>query len=387
MMDKKNVFIIGSKGIPANYGGFETFVDKLVSNQENNDIQYFISCLSTEESAFEYKGAICKNIAVPKIGSARAVLYDILSLKWIINYIERNKLKDGVVCILACRIGPFVNHYKKRLKQKGFKVVLNPDGHEWKRSKWPYLVKKYWKFSEKLMVKYADYVVCDSKGIKSYIDNTYKKYNPKSTYIAYGADVPEKVVEDSRKYREWKINKNINNPYFLVVGRFVPENNIELIIKEFMMTNIPYDLVFVTNVEKNKFYSKLESKTHFNVDERIKFVGTVYDQELLTEIRQNAVAYIHGHSVGGTNPSLLEALGTTNVNLLFNVNFNKEVAEESALYFSSDKGSLSSLLVKVTQFNNEKINELGNNAKKVIKDRYAWKQIVEGYEKVFVDGV
>ncbi|KAF0796054.1 hypothetical protein GBO54_09245 [Pediococcus acidilactici] len=116
-------------------------------------------------------------------------------------------------------------------------------------------------------------------------------------------------------------------------------------------------------------------------------MGTVYDQELLTEIRQNAVAYIHGHSVGGTNPSLLEALGTTNVNLLFNVNFNKEVAEESALYFSSDKGSLSSLLVKVTQFNNEQINELGNNAKKVIKDRYAWNQIVEGYEKVFVDGV
>ncbi|KAF0795958.1 DUF1972 domain-containing protein, partial [Pediococcus acidilactici] len=74
-MNKKNVFIIGSKGIPANYGGFETFVDKLVSNQENNNIQYFISCLSTEESAFEYKGAICKNIAVPKIGSARAVLY------------------------------------------------------------------------------------------------------------------------------------------------------------------------------------------------------------------------------------------------------------------------------------------------------------------------
>ena len=118
------------------------------------------------------------------------------------------------------------------------------------------------------------------------------------------------------------------------MGRFVPENNYEVVIKEFMKSNTKKDLVIITNITKNKFYEKLKENTSFYKDSRIKFVGTVYDQQLLKKIREKAYCYIHGHEVGGTNPSLLESLAMTKINLLLDVGFNREVAMEGAIYFS-----------------------------------------------------
>ena len=115
-------------------------------------------------------------------------------------------------------------------------------------------------------------------------------------------------------------------------------------IKEFMKSNTKKDFVIITNYEKNKFYQQLNVSTNFQKDKRIKFVGTVYDQELLTKIRENAYGYIHGHEVGGTNPSLLEALATTKLNLLLGVGFNKEVAETAGIYWTKGNGSLSRLI-------------------------------------------
>ena len=114
----------------------------------------------------------------------------------------------------------------------------------------------------------------------------------------------------------------------------MPENNYETMIAEFMKSTTSKKLVIITNIEKNKFYERLKQKTEFYKDERIKFVGTVYNKDLLKEIRKNAYGYLHGHEVGGTNPSLLEALATTNLNLLLDVGFNREVAMDGALYFN-----------------------------------------------------
>ena len=172
----KNVFIIGSKGIPAKYGGFETFVDELVCRQVDKNIQYHVSCLSNNNETFKYKSANCFNVKVPNIGPAKAVYYDIAALKYCVSYIKKNNLKNSIVYILACRIGPFVNKYVKQLHALECKVYVNPDGHEWKRAKWNYLIRKYWKLSEKLMVKYADLLICDSKNIEKYIQNDYKQY-------------------------------------------------------------------------------------------------------------------------------------------------------------------------------------------------------------------
>jgi rhamnosyltransferase len=184
---------------------------------------------------------------------------------------------------------------------------------------------------------------------------------------------------------KWYEEKGVRpHEYYLVVGRFVPENNYETMVKEYMRSDSKKDFVLVTNVEKNKFYEALLESTHFDQDKRIKFVGTVYDTELLKKIRENAYGYFHGHEVGGTNPSLLEALGSTKLNLLLNVGFNREVGEEAALYWDKEQGSLSSLIHKADSLEAGEIEALGLKAKSRIETAYSWDHIVDRYEEVFL---
>lgn len=382
----KNVFVIGSKGIPANYGGYETFVENLTEKTVNKEIKYHVACMGKDTSEFEHNGARCFNVKVPNIGPAKAVIYDIKAIKQSINYIKENNIKDSIIYILAARIGPFSHHYKKIMKKMGITLYLNPDGHEWLRAKWNRLIKEYWKISERLMVKQADLVICDSKNIEKYIKETYKKYNPKTTFIAYGADLEKsKLKDDDTILNKW-YNKNNITPknYYLIVGRFVPENNYETMIREFMKSNTEKYLVIVTNNNGNKFYEELKKKTHFEADKRIKFVGTVYEKELIKKIREGAYAYLHGHSVGGTNPSLIEALATTKLNLLYKVSFNEEVAEKGALYWSLEENSLSSLINQCDKLNDEEIEKLSGIATKRIFEEYTWDKIIKDYEKIFM---
>lgn len=385
MLEEKNIFIIGSKGIPAQYGGFETFVENLTLKRENEKIKYHVACLGKENNEFEHNNARCFTVKVPNIGPAKAVYYDVKALKETIKYIKENNIKNAIVYILACRIGPFIGHYNKQLKKLGIELYVNPDGHEWKRAKWNYLIKKYWKLSEKLMVKHADLLICDSLNIEKYIKEDYKRYNPKTTFIAYGSETKKSLLlDDDEKLLNWYNEKNIKaNEYYLIVGRFVPENNYETMIKEFMKSKTSKSLVIITNVEKNKFYNELQKKLDFENDNRIKFVGTVYDAELLKKIRENAYGYLHGHEVGGTNPSLLEALGSTNLNLLLDVGFNKEVGQDGALYWNKDNNNLSDLINRCDEISYDKVIDLSNKAKERINKDYSWKKIVNKYEEIF----
>ncbi|HBJ1651647.1 TPA: DUF1972 domain-containing protein [Clostridium botulinum] len=382
----KHIFIIGSKGIPAKYGGFETFVEKLTEGQKSKEIKYHVSCLADNSKEFEHNGARCFNINVPNIGPGKAVYYDIKALKESINYIKNNNIKNAIVYVLACRIGPFISKYKNQLKKLGGTLLVNPDGHEWKRAKWNAAIRKYWKVSEKFMVKHADLLVCDSKNIEKYIKEDYKRYNPKTTFIAYGADTKKsRLKDDDSKLLDWYKEKGINKKeYYLVVGRFVPENNYETMISEFMKSKTNKDFVLITNVEKNKFYEELKQKTGFDKDKRIKFVGTVYNQELLKKIRANAYGYLHGHEVGGTNPSLLEALATTDLNILLDVGFNREVGENGAVYWNKEDGNLAKLIDEADNMFIEEICELGLRGKKKIADYYSWTYILKKYEKIFM---
>ncbi len=382
----QSVFILGSKGIPAKYGGFETFVEKLTENRKTPNVQYFVACLSDNDSQFMYNDATCFNIKVPNIGSARAVIYDLLALNRFINYCEKNKqIKKPIFYILACRIGPFINYYKKKIEKLGGQLYVNPDGHEWKRGKWSVIVRKYWKASEKLMVKHSDLLICDSKNIESYIINEYKKYKPNTIFIAYGSDTEKSSIKDEDdKIIQWYKSKSIiPKQYYLIVGRFVPENNFETMISEFMKSHTEKDLVVITTANKS-FLEQLNKKMDFSLDRRVKFVGTVYDSELLKKIREDAYCYIHGHEVGGTNPSLLEALASTNINLLLEVGFNREVAENSAYYWSKEPGELSKVIDIADRMCSETAVDLGELAKKRINDCYSWEYIVSEYENLFL---
>ncbi|MBO0471100.1 DUF1972 domain-containing protein [Enterococcus sp. DIV0242_7C1] len=392
-MNKKiqHVYIIGSKGIPAKYGGFETFVEKLTEYKQSRSIQYHVACMNVGddlygdgEQHFEYNQADCFNIAVPNIGPARAIYYDVKALDYAIELAKKNSDIEPIFYILACRIGPFLNHYKKKIKKIKGKLYVNPDGHEWLRAKWSYPVRRYWKFSEKLMVKHADLMICDSLNIEKYIKTDYEKYTPKTTYIAYGTEQSKSTLSATDvRVKDWFKEKNIGDEgYYLVVGRFVPENNYETMIKEFMKSDTKKDFVLVTNIEENKFYNKLKKETGFDKDPRIKFVGTVYDQELLKYIRENAFAYLHGHEVGGTNPSLLEALASTKVNLLLDVSFNKEVARDGSLYWNKKPDNLMYLINEISK--TDKLKLVNNQELSIrIERKYSWGKIIDDYEKVF----
>lgn len=384
----QHVFIIGSKGIPANYGGYETFVEKLTENQVSHDIKYHVACAvdSAEQvGEFEHNGAHCFNVLRRPVGAARAIFYDIDALKWCIAYIEENRIEHPIVYVLACRIGPFFGRYVNRIHALGGKVLVNPDGHEWKRAKWSAPVRRYWKLSERGMVKHADLMVCDSKNIEKYIRGEYSDLHPETTFIAYGADIRRSALaDDDPKFTGWLSEKGLEPfGYYLVVGRFVPENNYETMIREFMASESKRDFALVTGVD-DSFLAELERKTHFKSDPRIKFVGTVYNQELLKKIREQAYGYFHGHEVGGTNPSLLEALASTRLDLLLDVGFNREVAEDSALYWSKESGDLAELINRADAMDLKSIEELDTASTSVIRDRYSWRSITDSYEDLFL---
>ena len=389
---KRHVFIVGSKGIPTKYGGFETFVDKLTEYQKTENIQYHVSCIKGKNeydpnnTEYEYNGAHCFNIKTRISGSAKAIFYDIDSIKYSLDYIEKHNIQEPIIYVLACRIGPFIGYLKKQIHKVGGKLYVNPDGHEWKRAKWNAAVRKYWKISEKLMVKHADLLICDSKGIESYIKEDYRQYHPKTTFIAYGAETSASTLKnDDEKVVNWYQQFDIKpKNYYLIVGRFVPENNFERMIREFMKSKTKKDLVIITGYEGVGLYDTLLEELHFDRDPRIKFVGTVYDQPLLKKIREDAYGYLHGHSVGGTNPSLLEALGRTDLNLLFDVSFNREVAEDGALYWTHEYGMLAHIIEMADGMSQEEIQRMGEKARERIDQYYSWEYIRDRYEGLFV---
>ena len=404
----QHIFLVGAKSLGA-YGGYETFINKLTEYHQNNEkLKYHVACKANGDGCmdpyktpdakiisdreFTYHNAHCFRIRIPqKLGPAQAIYYDVAALKKSCEIIKRDKVEHPIVYIMACRIGPFMKHYYHKIHKLGGKVYLNPDGHEFLRAKWSRPIRKYWKISEQMMVKWSDLVICDSKTIEQYIHECYDKKgikggNPKTTFIAYGAETRKsKLACNDKKLLDWYAQKGLKSfGYYLVVGRFVPENNYETMIREFMRSHTTKDFAIITNVNE-KFLDELESKLHFKKDKRIKFVGTVYDQELLMKIRENAYGYFHGHEVGGTNPSLLEALGSTELNLLLNVGFNKEVAEDTAIYWTKNKGNLAALIDKADKISPEKRAEYGKKAKQRIRDAYSWQFICDRYEEEFLN--
>ena len=380
----QHVFIIGSRGLPAQYGGFETFVDQLVSHQVSPDIQYHVACLSNDQAYqhFDYQGVDCYTINPPKLGPARVIAYDMMAINYALKLIKKQGIEQPIFYVLGNTIGAFVAPFARKIHKIGGRFYINPDGLEWKRAKWAKPIQAYLKYSEKIMTRHADLVISDNPGIESYIKEAYPW--SQTTYIAYGTDLsPTSLTSQDWKVRElyqkWQTQEK---NYYLILGRFVPENNYETAIREFMASSTKRDLVIICNHEGNPYFEELRARTGFDQDPRIKFVGTVYDQDLLKYIRKEAFAYIHGHEVGGTNPGLLEALAQTDLNLVLGVSFNQTVAKDTAQYWTKETGNLAHLINQVDSL--EDVSEWGQRAKANMKKNFTWEKIVGEYEELFL---
>ena len=381
MIYLKHVFIIGSRGYHEKYGGWETFVTNLVDNYNDGDTKFYISKITTEreEISKTNDNVIVFPIKVSTYSGLNMFLYAIKSLNSAIKIIKREKIDNAYIYILGLKLLNYLGLKKGKIHSLGATIIVNPDGLEWMRSKWNRVAKKFFLLSEKWMLKSSDIIICDSLGIKDYIDKKYPKVSNRTKYIAYGSNSYDfSNINELNLLKKYNLNKDA---YCLMVGRCVPENNYEFVINEFRNSNIKKDLIIISNLDSSNYYNELINKTNCLKDKRIKFINGVYDPKSLAVIRKNAYLYIHGHSVGGTNPSLIEALSLTNLSILYDVNFNRYIGEDSCLYFKNS-GELTKILNDIDYLNSVK-EEKGKKAKQLVKSKYTWDIIVDKYKEIF----
>lgn len=380
----KNLFIVGARGYHANYGGWETFVSNLVDNYNDKNTRIYVTELSENKNEDKIINKINNNLYIIKIyienkGTPKMFLYTMKSYLYILKYIKKNNIISSYIYVLGLKLGPLLWFYKRLRKKYKISILVNPDGLEHMRSKWNKIIQFCFLLSEWAMINHCDMVVCDALGIQEYINNKYKKVKNKTIYIAYGAKTWDlSNLNESEILKEYNLK---HDNYCLMVGRCVPENNYELVINEFMKSKIKKDLVIITNLSSSNYYQELIEKTGCNQDKRIKFINGVYDGEKLAVIRKNAYLYIHGHSVGGTNPSLIEALSLTDLNVLYDVCFNSDIGLDNCLYFK-EKGSLAKILNDKKLMDSSKI-KFGKILKDYVSNNFTWEIIVNKYKKIF----
>lgn len=360
---KKSLAIIGTQGLPNKYGGFETLAEYLTQYLCNEfEITVYCSSKAYKNRIKRYNSSNLKYIPFNANGSS-SILYDSISLIYSVNKYDK-------ILILGCSGGglmPFLWPWKS-------KFVFNAGGIEWSRSKWSPFAKRVIKFLERLSVKNAGLIISDNLGMCNYLK---QEYSEESVLIEYGGDQVEHIDPSSKDCEKYPFLKG---RYACSVARIEPENNIDLIIESFVrFQEIP--LVFVGNW-KNSAYG-LSLKEKYDGVSSIYLFDAIYDQKELNLLRSNSYIYIHGHSAGGTNPTLVEAMHLELPILAFASGFNEYTTEGKALYFK-DVNSLHELLL---QINDLKLLELGENMLEIAKRRYTWKRVAENYKKCIENNI
>lgn len=357
-MIKKRVAIIGIRGVPANYGGFETLVENMIGSNASDDIEYTIFCSARAypKRRKTYKGAKLRYIGLNANG-IQSIAYDILAM-------VRTSRKYDAALILGTSGCIFLPIFRLYFHNK---IIVNIDGLEHRRGKWGRAAKWFLRTSEKIAVKNADVIIADNKGIRDYVSKT---YHHNAALIAYGGDHVERIVSDD-------VQKNIlqrygveNSQYAISICRIEPENNIQMILEAFAQTSMK--LVFIGNWERNSYGKEL--KEEYSKYKNIIISNSEYCLDTLYTLRSHATMYIHGHSAGGTNPSLVEAMFFGRPILAFDVVYNRATTDNKAYYFRK----CDELRALICQ---EHLN--GSAMKGIAHLRYTWKNIASQYEELF----
>lgn len=360
-MEKIRIAIIGTVGIPATYGGFETLAEYLTKHI-GDKLQFTVYCSSKAYSIRlkEYNNAQLEYIPL-KGNGIQSIPYDIASL------FKAAKTNDTILIlgVSGCIALPFF-----RLFYKQKRLIVNIDGLEHRRGKWNGFTKWFLRFSEKMATRYADIIVTDNKGIQDYVS---EKYKLPSVLIEYGGDHILRNIEEELQQKILDKYDLRKKSYSLKISRIEPENNCDLIIEAFVKTQS--ELVFVGNWSRSDYSRTLMKK--YQECSNIHFVNSLYDLDELFIIRKHCKFYIHGHSAGGTNPSLVEAMFIGCPILAFNVIYNRETTENRADYFSNEE-ELRALLNKEESL----FTKNGESMIEIAHRRYKWKNIASMYENI-----
>lgn len=356
----KKIAVVGTVGLPASYGGFETLVENLTQELgEELDFTVYCSAKSYQTQLPTYNNARLKYLNFNANG-IQSIPYDILSL------LDSLKNADTILVlgVSGCIVLPVLTLFTNK------RIVVNIDGQEWKRQKWNRFAKWFLRFSERLAVKFADAVVTDNRVIQDYVRDS---YGVESKMIAYGADHARKISLSEAVLKDYPFLKE---NYAFKVSRIEPENNIQIILEAF--SEYPdLNLVLIGNWGNSSFGKDL--KLQFGKYPNIFLLDSVYDQDILNQIRSNCYVYVHGHSAGGTNPSLVEAMYLGLPILAFGANYNKATTNSEALYFN-DRPELVALL---SQLETTKLQSVSRAMKAHAEENYTWQAIAQAYLKLF----
>lgn len=350
--------IIGTRGIPNNYGGFEQFAEYVSVGLVEKGHEVTVYCPHTHPTKDKvWKGVRRISVYDPEvhIGTAGQFFYDLFCIL--------DARRRGFDTIL--QLGYTSSSIWGRLMPKKAKVFTNMDGLEWKRTKFSPKVQKFLKWAEKQAVKTSDVLISDSIGIQEYLRS---KYGVESTFIPYGAHLFHSP--DAEKLKSYEVSPG---NYHMLIARMEPENNVETILDGYAGTKMDKPFLVVGKTS-NEFGKYLVEK--FKHQPNIRFLGGIYDLNMLDNLRWYCDLYFHGHSVGGTNPSLLEAMASSAFICAHRNPFNGSVLGEDAWYFSNST-EVAELLNRTTD--HERAEMIEANREK-IRTIYSWEKIISDYE-------
>ena len=358
------IAILGTRGIPANYGGFETFADEISTRLVQKGYEVCVYCRQGNSSWKEpyYKGVRLITLPTIKHKYLDTIVHTFFSV-WHVSFSD-NRI------IYICNAINSIFAILPRLCGK--KVIINVDGLEWKRAKWNNLGKWAYRLSERFATLLADVIISDSRGIQKYYK---EKFHKETCFIPYGAE--RKMVNNSIAVLE-KYGLR-DRQYFLYVSRLEPENNVYIMIKAYEMVKTDYPLIIVGDVPYGKPYVERIRATQ---DQRIRFLGGIYGEEYYS-LQSHAFVYLHGNEVGGTNPGLLETMVYGNCVIAIGVPFNKEVIGDAGLCFCpNDVNDLRKNMEYLLQ-NPSVVENYRCLAPEQIKRHYNWEDVVANYEELF----
>jgi glycosyltransferase involved in cell wall biosynthesis len=357
---RKKIAIIGTVGLPATYGGWETLVDHLTRHlSETFDINVFCSSKRYDVKLSVYNGATLQYINLDANG-IQSIPYDLVSI------VKSLRVSDTLLIlgVSGCVFLPFVKLFSNK------KIIVNIDGLEWKRAKWGRFAKWFLKISEAVAVRFADITIADNKEIQRYVET---EYGVSSQLIAYGGDhVTYGNISENILMRYPFLAQR----YAFKVCRIEPENNLDMILgafEEFTGVN----LVMVGNWS-NSDYGK-ELKLKYERYSHIYLLDPIYEQDTLNQLRGNCYVYLHGHSAGGTNPSLVEAMYLGLPVIAYSVAYNRETTYDKAKYF----GSKDELIKILQSIKPGELEMVADNLKCSAVENYSWAKIATKYASLF----
>ncbi|OXB13573.1 DUF1972 domain-containing protein [Flavobacterium reichenbachii] len=359
------ISIIGTRGIPNHYGGFEQCAEYLAAGLVQRGFE--VTVYNSHNHPYkkkEWNGVQIKHCYDPedKLGTAGQFIYD---LNCILDLRKQN-------CDIVLQLGYTSSSVWGWLMPKNAIITTNMDGLEWKRTKYSKWVKKFLQYAESLGVKYSDHLISDSIGIKNYLKAA---YNVDSTYIAYGATLFEN--NNASVLKDYEL---IANQYDMLIARLEPENSIEIILDGVKKANLfrPF-LVIGNHQTPYGFYLKEKYNDH----KQIQFIGGIYNIEILNNLRYYSNIYFHGHTVGGTNPSLLEAMASNSLVCANDNDFNRYILGNDAIYFKDENEILDHLIH--VNYDDEKYQLMLEENRKKILNVYDWEIIIDQYVNHFVE--